>query len=165
MRFKYQQILKSSINFGEVRNNFQRDRLFISEMINYYRTEYSNILPQVLYTVLLLCMLFTHWYYTSVSGETSTVFSRMRNLLFYSMVPICVSVFIWLIKAEVGEVQKRGTEEEDSIIQEILKTIDDSEFDKMVPLTEVCFETNIRKIKHGEYCQQSESYIIEYQKY
>ena len=85
--------------------------------------------------------------------------------MFYSMVPICVSVFIWFIKAEVKEIGKKGVHEEDSIIQQILKTIEDSEFGKMVPLTEVCFETNIRKIKHGEYCQQSESYVIEYQKF
>ena len=35
----------------------------------------------------------------------------------------------------------------------------------MIPLKEICFDTNVRKIKHAEYCENSESYIIEYQKY
>lgn len=35
----------------------------------------------------------------------------------------------------------------------------------MVPLQEICFNTNIRKIKHAEYCEKCDQYVIEYQKY
>mmetsp|Transcript_21124 Transcript_21124/g.18733 ORF Transcript_21124/g.18733 Transcript_21124/m.18733 type:complete len:111 (+) Transcript_21124:568-900(+) len=110
-------------------------------------------------------MLFTHWHYTSVSGEVATFITSMRNLVFYSLNLVSVSVFIWFLKSEVRTIPKRNVNDDDSVVHHILKTIDDQEFSKMVPLTEVCFDTNIRKIKHGEYCAHSDSYVIEYQKY
>ncbi|CAI2359157.1 unnamed protein product [Moneuplotes crassus] len=171
LKCKYKQKLESCVDFSEVRNNFERNRTFMKQVASFYYQKYSNFLPQLLYTILLLCMLFTHWHYTSVSGERSTFYTAMRNLAFYIFIPICVSLFMWLIKTEPMVVPKKQFGEEGSIINDILKSIDDTDhqrsgdFPKIVPLSEVCFDTNIRKIKHGEYCPESDSYVIEYQKF
>lgn len=163
-RYKYKQILESAVNFSEVRNNFQRDRLFVSEMISFYYNKYSRILPQIGYSILLVLLVLTHWYFKSAS-ESSSALGMIFGLLFYGMVPICVTLFMWFLNAEIKVIPKKEVEDHDSIIQSILKNIDDGEFTRIAPLKEICFDTNIRKIKHAEYNEKSDSYIIEYQKY
>ncbi len=44
---------------------------------------------------------------------------------------------MWLLKTEARTVPKKDVNEEGSIVQEILKTIEDDEIGKMVPLSEV----------------------------
>lgn len=53
--------------------------------------------------------------------------------------------------AEVVAIPKRERDDKESVIQHILTSIEDHDFSKIMPLNEICFDTNIRKIKHAEY--------------
>jgi hypothetical protein len=164
VRNKYRQILDSAVNFSEVKNNFHRDKLFVTEMMSFYYNKYSRVLPIIEYLTVLFLLLITHWYFKSASDGPSA-FGTIFGLLFYAMIFICLTLFIWFLNAELKIIPKKDVDDHDSIVQTILKQIDDGEFSKIAPLKEICFDTNIRKIKHAEYCEKSDSYLIEYQKY
>lgn len=161
LRYKYKQFLNSTINFQEVRNGCQKNAVFLSELRNFYYSKYSNILPHFLYGMLIFLMIFIHWYWSVKAGESSIILAFIKLFL----IAASLVTYIMFLRSEVQVIPKRELEDDGSIVQEILKNIENWEFLKIVPLKEVWFNTNIRKIKHAEYCEDSDSYVIEYQKF
>ena len=161
LRYKYKQFLNSTVNFQEIRNGCQKNSIFFSELINFYWSKYSNIVPHAIYGIFIFLILFVHWYSGIKTGESSLIIAFIK-LIF---IAACIFTYFMFLKSEVKFIPRRDLEDDNSIVQEILRNIDNWEFLKIVPLKEVWFNTNIRKIKHAEYWENSDSYIIEYQKF
>lgn len=151
LRQKHRQFLRSCTSFSEVKNGFQKDRIFISEAWNHYYSKYSHILPIVQYGILIFLILVTHWYYRSAAGGDSSFLMSIFRLLYYVMILGSIGLFGLFFTAACQYIPRLDVDDKDSIIRQILKSIEDLEFSKIVPLKEICFDTNMGKIKHGEF--------------
>ena len=165
LRHKYKQFIKYAINCGEIRKGFVKNIFFVQELCSIYYSRYSHIMPTVLYTLMIAMMFFTHFYYVYAVGKESGFFLLIFRILFHIFIFVSAIVYGLMMRAEVAVINKRDIYDENSIIQQILTNIEDGNFSKLVPLKEICFDTNIRKIKHAEYCERCDQYVIEYQKY
>jgi ankyrin repeat protein len=165
LRCKYKQFLRSSVNFYEVRNGFQRNKIFVSEMLSYYYSKHSNLLSLILFFNLLILMLVTHWVFRSSLPTEGSLFQSLVSFFMYVSMLGSVGLFFFFRQWEVRTLSKKDIDDETGVIEQTLKYIEEGDFSRIGPLKEIWFNTNVRKIKHAEYCEQSDSYVLEYHKF
>lgn len=165
LRNKYRQFIKYAINCGEIKKGFVFDFFFMGELLSIYYQKYSYILPTLLYAMLVFFTVATNLYFQFYVDDSSGSIVLFFRALFYASVICSIASYFVMMRAEVIIIQKRDVYDDNSIIQQLLTNIEEGNFSKMVPLQEICFNTNIRKIKHAEYCEKCDQYVIEYQKY
>jgi len=165
LKYKYRQFLESSVNFSEVRNGFQKNKVFVSEMIRFYYSKHGDVLPITLYGTLLALIVLTHVYYRYLAGGESNIIMLFLRFNMYLLMPVSVVLMILFYKAEIKAVPKKEWETDSSVIKQILRNIEDDDYNKIPVLKEIWFDTNVRKIKHAEYWEDSDQYVVEYQKY